>query len=183
MHLFFSALHAVRSEQQTCGLLGSHLTCNPKRTLCDRTYMSNLLDVPIASVTALTPERAVVVMRAILRSECSYAKQRPSVLTISSRLTTADGGIDAEVNVPSGSMIPTDCIFSAGLTGFQIKSGTSFKPWTPSSIRGELLNSRGELYSEVERLIRSGGRYTLLCTGHDLTQNSVTIRGSRLLLC
>ncbi|AJP48077.1 hypothetical protein PG1C_05585 [Rugosibacter aromaticivorans] len=131
--------------------------------------MNNLLDVPIAAVTALTPERAVVVMRAILRSECGYAKLRPTVLTISSRLTIADGGIDAEVNVPPGPTIPTDCIFQTGLTGFQIKSGTSFKPWTPSSIRGELLDSRGKLYSEVERLIRRGGRYTLLCTGHDMT--------------
>ena len=131
--------------------------------------MNNLLDIPIAAVTALTPERAVIVMRAILRSECGYAKLSPAVLTISSRLTIADGGIDAEVNVPTGLTIPTDCIFQTGLTGFQIKSGTSFKPWTPSSIRGELLDSRGKLYSEVERLIRRGGRYMLLCTGHDMT--------------
>lgn len=131
--------------------------------------MNNLLNVPIAAVTALTPERAVVMMRAILRSECGYAKLSPTVLTISSRLAIADGGIDAEVNVPPGPTIPTDCIFQTGLTGFQIKSGTSFKPWTPSSIRGELLDGRGKLYSEVERLILRGGRYTLLCTGHDMT--------------
>lgn len=111
----------------------------------------------------------MVVVRAILRSECGYAKLSPTVLTISSRLTIADGGIDAEVNAPPGPTIPTDCIFQTGLTGFQIKSGTSFKPWTPSSIRGELLDSRGSLYSEVERLLRRGGRYTLLCTGHDMT--------------
>jgi hypothetical protein len=131
--------------------------------------MNNLLDVPIAAVTALTPERSVVVLRAILRSECGYAKLSPTVLTISSRLTIADGGIDAEVNVRPGPTIPTDCIFKTGVTGFQIKSGTSFKPWTPSSVRGELLNSRGILHSEVERLVRRGGRYTLLCTGHDVT--------------
>lgn len=131
--------------------------------------MNNLLNIPIAAVTALTSERAIVVIRAIFRSECDYAKLSPTVLTISSRLTIADGGIDAEVNVPTGPTIPTDCIFQPGLTGFQIKSGTSFKPWTPSSIRGELIDSRGKLYSEVERLIRRGGRYTLLCTGHDMT--------------
>lgn len=93
----------------------------------------------------------------------------PAVLTISCRLTTADGGIDAEVNVPPGSTVPTDCIFQAGLTGFQIKSGTAFKPWTPSAIRGELLDKKGELYSEVERLAQRRGRYVLICTGHDLT--------------
>ncbi len=131
--------------------------------------MNNLLDVPLAAVTALTPERAVDVMRAILRSECGYAKLSPTVLTISSRLTIADGGIDAEVNAPPALTIPSDSIFQTGLTGFQIKSGTSFKPWTPSSIRGELLDSKGKLYSEVERLIRRGGRYALLCTGQDMT--------------
>lgn len=151
------ATQTISNLQQSSGLL------------FDRIYMNNLLDVPIAAVTALTPERAVVVMRAILRSECGYVKLSPTVLTISSRLTVADGGIDAEVNVPPGPTIPTDCIFETGLTGFQIKSGTSFKPWTPSSIRGELLDRSGKLYSEVERLIRRGGCYTLLCTGHDMT--------------
>lgn len=131
--------------------------------------MNNILDVPITAVTELTPERAVSVIRVILRSECGYSKLSPAVLTISSRLTTADGGIDAEINVPSGAIIPTDCIFQSGLNGFQIKAGTAFKPWTPSAIRSELLDSKGELCSEVERLVRRRGRYILLCTGHDLT--------------
>jgi len=131
--------------------------------------MNSLLDVPIASVCALSSARAVFVMRAILRSECGYAKVSPVVLTISGRLTIADGGIDAEVNVPPELALPTDCIFQRGLTGFQIKSGTAFKPWTPSGIRGELLDSEGNLYSEVERLVSRRGRYMLLCTGHDLT--------------
>jgi len=131
--------------------------------------MSNLLEVPILSVTALTPERAVDVIRTILRSECAYAKLNPVVLTISSRLTIADGGIDADINVSAGATIPTDCIFKLGLTGFQIKSGTTFKPWTLSAIRSELLDSKGRLYSEVERLVQRGGRYTVICTGHDLT--------------
>lgn len=131
--------------------------------------MNNLLDVSIASVTSLTAENAVVVMRSILRSECGYGQVSPVALTISSRLTTADGGIDAEVNVPIEATVPSDCIFQPGLTGFQIKSGTTFKPWTPSAIRDELLDSKGNLYCEVERLVLRHGRYTLLCTGHDLT--------------
>lgn len=131
--------------------------------------MNTILDVPITSVTSLTAERAVVVIRSILRSECAYARISPSALTISSRLTTADGGIDAEINASPNSTVPSDCIFQAGLTGFQIKSGTSFKPWTKSSIKGELLDSKGQLYTEVERLVRRRGFYTIICTGHDLT--------------
>lgn len=131
--------------------------------------MNKLLAVPIISVTVLTPERAVVVVRSILRAECRYAKLSPNVLTISSRLTIADGGIDAEVNVPRGHTVPKDCFFQPGLTGFQIKSGTTFKPWTLSSIRSELLDSKGELSHEVKRLVQRIGRYTVICTGHDLT--------------
>lgn len=131
--------------------------------------MNKLWEIPVSSVTALTAERSVVVTRAILRAECGYAKQSPAALTISSRLTTADGGIDAEVNVPPELAVPADCIFRPGLTGYQIKSGMTFRPWTASAIRGELLDSKGRLHSEVERLVRRHGCYSLLCTGHDLT--------------
>ena len=131
--------------------------------------MNGLLDVPVSAITSLSAERAVVVVRAVLRSECGYARLSPAALTISSRLTVADGGIDAEVNVPEGTVVPADCIFRPGLTGFQIKSGMTFKPWTPSAIRGELLDGNGKLYTEVARLVARRGRYLLLCTGHDLT--------------
>lgn len=131
--------------------------------------MKTFFDIPIESVNALTAEPAVKIMRAILRAECGYAKLSPSVLTISSRLTTPDGGIDAEINIPNDFTIPTDCFFQHGLTGFQIKSGTSFKPWTKSAIRSELLDSKGQLYPEVDRLLSRRGRYVLLCTGYDLT--------------
>ena len=131
--------------------------------------MNSLFTVPIISVTNLSSERAVDVIRSILRAECNYAKLSPTGLTISGRLTIADGGIDAEVNVPAGFTVPTDCIFQTGLTGFQIKSGTTFKPWTLSAIQSELLDSKGELSSEVKRLLQRNGRYAIVCTGHDLT--------------
>ena len=67
--------------------------------------MKNLLEIPIQSVITLTPEFAVIVVRSILRAECSYANLSPTVLTISSKLTTADGGIDAEVNI-----LPETCL-------------------------------------------------------------------------
>ena len=84
--------------------------------------MNKFLDVPVTSVIALTSERLVEITRAILRSECHYAKLNSSALTISGQLTTPDGGVDAEVNVPIGINVPTGCIFTIGLTGFQIKA-------------------------------------------------------------
>lgn len=131
--------------------------------------MINFLETPISSITELTSESAVAVIRAILRCECRYAKQNPIALTISSRITVADGGIDAEINIPVDATVPVDCIFKTGVTGIQIKSGNAFKPWTISGIRRELLDSQGRLHREVERLLQRQGRYTLICTGHDLT--------------
>ena len=131
--------------------------------------MNKILDVPITSVIALTAERLVEISRAILRSECCYANINPTALTISSGLTIPDGGVDAEVNVPTGTVLPEDCIFPTGLTGFQIKAGVTFKPWQKSAIQGELTSSKGSLSAEVERLINLGGNYILICSGHDLT--------------
>jgi hypothetical protein len=131
--------------------------------------MSQLISVPVSTIVALTPERAVEMMTKILNAESAYAKLNPAVVTISSRLTVPDGGIDAEVDVPADAQIPSDCFFPAGLTGIQLKSGNSFKPWNESSIRGELLNSKGNLFPEVARLIERRGRYVVVCTGHDLT--------------
>lgn len=131
--------------------------------------MSSLISVPISTVVALTAERAVAVLTGLLKAETAYAKLNPTVVTISSRLTVADGGIDAEVDVPADAHVPADCFFSAGLTGIQLKSGSSFKPWTESSIRSELINSAGSLFPEVARLTEKRGRYVIVCTGHDLT--------------
>lgn len=131
--------------------------------------MNNLLHVPITAINALTPEQAVSVIQLLLRAECEYAKAGPESLTISKRLTIADGGIDAEISLASSLTPPSDCIFKSGITGFQIKSGTSFKPWTRSAIRSELIDKSGNIFPEVNRLIQRKGRYTLLATGHDFT--------------
>lgn len=131
--------------------------------------MNGLWAIPVSSIVSLRPEKAIDVIRTVFRAEIGYAKLDPSVLTISDRLMTPDGGIDAEIDASQGHAIPVDCIFRAGITGFQIKSGTAFKPWTEHSIRKELLNREGDFVSEVKRIIHRNGHYKILCTGHDLT--------------
>ena len=129
--------------------------------------MHSLLSIPIAAITSLTAEGVVTLLRGILRAECQYGKLGPSALTITEKLTVADGGIDAEV--VAGHDTPIDCLFQKGVNGFQLKSGGSFKPWTASAIKGELLNSHGKLFDEVDHLVRRKGKYILISTGHDLT--------------
>ena len=129
--------------------------------------MGNLVHVPINLITPLSAESALNLIRSLFRAECRYSKLSPSVLTLSERLTVADGGIDAQLDI--NQEVPMDSLFQKGLTGFQFKSGISFEPWTPSSIRGELINCKGQLFSEVERLLKLNGRYVVITTGHDLT--------------
>ncbi|MBR7800879.1 hypothetical protein [Undibacterium fentianense] len=131
--------------------------------------MTFLQKIPLQAVISLSAEMAVDVLRQVFRAECAYAKLSPSVLTISSRLNTPDGGIDAEICTPDDFDTPNDCLFCSGITGFQIKSGSSFKPWTKSSMRGELFSTSGELFSEIQRLLERNGRYVVISTGIDFT--------------
>lgn len=53
--------------------------------------MNGLISVPIAAISSLTAEAAVTVIRGTLRAECRYSGLSPTALTVSSRLTIADG--------------------------------------------------------------------------------------------
>lgn len=56
-----------------------------------------------------------------------------------------------------------------GRNGFQLKTGTTFKPWQPSSLKKELFSKSGDLVSEVRRTLELDGHYLLVCFGLDLT--------------
>lgn len=129
--------------------------------------MNHLVNVPISAIAALSPENAANLLHCLLRAECRFSGASPAALTISQNIYTPDGGIDAEINIDHAP--PSECMVKAGLTGFQLKAGLSFKPWTKSAIKGELIDSKGGLNSEVLRLVQRGGRYALVCTGTDLT--------------
>lgn len=131
--------------------------------------MNHFLKVPLTSIISLSAEMAITLLRQVFRSECAYAKICPSALSISSRLNTADGGIDAEIHTADHAEIPSDCLFRSGLTGFQIKTGSAFKPWTASAMQAELFNQSGKMVSEVQYLLERNGRYVVICTGLDLT--------------
>lgn len=110
---------------------------------------------------------AVETFRELLYCEARYARIRTDAITISTKINDPDGGIDAQFNC-SGDF-PTDTFIRSGRIGFQIKTGTSFKPWQQQAMRNELLTSTGELESEVRRTLQEGGTYSLLCFGHDFS--------------
>jgi len=115
----------------------------------------------------LSAEAAITRFRELLQCEAKYAGLRPDAITISANLNVSDGGIDAQVE--STHSLPQDTFLKVGRNGFQLKTGTSFKPWQQSSLRKELLSKSGELVSEVRRTLELNGHYLLVCFGLDLT--------------
>ncbi len=116
---------------------------------------------------SLTAIEAVETFRELLYCEARHARIRADAITISTKINDPDGGIDAQFNW-SGDL-PPDTFLRSGRIGFQIKTGTSFKPWQRQAMRNELLTSTGELESEVRRTLQEGGTYSLLCFGHDFS--------------
>ena len=115
----------------------------------------------------LSAEAAVARFRELLQCEARYAGLRPDDITISANLNVSDGGIDAQVD--STHSLPQDTFLKVGRNGFQLKTGTTFKPWQPSSLKNELFSKSGDLVSEVRRTLELDGHYLLVCFGLDLT--------------
>jgi len=115
----------------------------------------------------LTAIEAVETFRGLLYCEARHARIRTDAITISTKINDPAGGIDAQFNWPGD--LPTDTFLRSGRIGFQIKTGTSFKPWQQQAMRNELLTSTGELESEVRRTLQEGGTYSLLSFGHDFS--------------
>ncbi|MBI5484919.1 MAG: hypothetical protein HY888_10720, partial [Deltaproteobacteria bacterium] len=83
----------------------------------------------------------------------------------------ADGGIDARVDgAPSA-----NSILVGGQTFFQLKAGSSFKPWQNSQLKKELFGSSSAtpssaaLGAATRECLDNEGRYVLVVFGHDLT--------------
>lgn len=115
----------------------------------------------------LGAEVVVTRFRELLHCEARYAGLKPDAVTISANLYVADGGIDAQVE--SDHDLPEDTFLKFGRIGFQLKTGTTFRPWQQSSLKSELLSQSGKLASEVRRTLEVGGHYFLVCFGLDLT--------------
>jgi len=129
--------------------------------------MSHIVPIRPSLLNNLGAEAAVARFRELLFCEARYIGLRPDAITISANLYVSDGGIDAQVEPTT--FLPADTFIKPGRNGFQLKTGTSFKPWQPSALRDELLTTNGDLAPEVKRTLEAGGHYVLVCFDHDLT--------------
>ena len=106
----------------------------------------------------------------LLRCEATRLSLPLEHVVISSRTSAKDGGIDAKVEA-----VPADAaLLKRGSTYFQIKTGSSFKPWLKAHLIKELFGapkakpSKARLGKEVKRCLDGKGHYTLVTLGHDL---------------
>ncbi|MGJ7504103.1 hypothetical protein ACSFBF_27360 [Variovorax sp. ZT5P49] len=97
---------------------------------------------------------------------CEAARLGLVNIVVSGDVNSADGGIDAKAELVGGK--------GGHSFHYQIKTGTSFKPWQPAAITKELFGdararpSRSGLGPAVRRCMNNGGTYVMLALGHDL---------------
>lgn len=116
----------------------------------------------------------------LLRCEAIANGLNPKDVVLSLNINVKDGGIDAKVdNSPASSSL-----LSKGSTHFQIKTGSSFRPWQPSALKKELFGrssttpSKKHLGDEIKNCLDQNGTYALVTFGHDLlpNQHSQTVK-------
>jgi len=124
------------------------------------------------NLSDLSPAKAIKLFRNLLWCEARRIGLSPHNVLISLNETVADGGIDAKVDgSPSA-----DSILVNGQIFFQLKAGTSFKPWQPSQLKKELFGksttvpTRDTLGESIRECLDNNGRYVLVVFGHDLTE-------------
>ena len=132
--------------------------------------MRSLLDVSDDQIARMSPEEAVALFQQLLWGDASRMGIGVNSVNISRWIDVPDGGIDASVKaVPEG---VSSGLLRLGVTGYQIKAGTSFKPWQDSQIQKELFGTkqpaRENLGPSVRNCLEKGGTYVLVCFGHDL---------------
>jgi hypothetical protein len=122
-------------------------------------------------------------LRHLLWCEALRGGLSPHKVVISLRTNVSDGGIDALVD---GS--PTiDSVLVRGLTYFQVKAGSAFKPWQRRLLTQELFGnprakpSREALAPGIRACLHSRGRYVLVTFGHDLIPAQQTAAKDTLL--
>lgn len=129
-----------------------------------------------SQLSSLDSTSATRVFRSLIICEALSIGLNPKDVIVSSNITVKDGGIDAKVdNSPKAGSFLT-----IGSNHFQIKSGPSFKPWQPSSLKKELFGKSTakptikSLGSEVRNCLDQNGTYSIVTFGHDLLPNQHT---------
>ena len=120
-------------------------------------------------LTRLNQDTAIEFFQKLLWAEARRLGIEISKINVSSQVNVPDGGVDAtvdDVQIEEG-----QGIIKQGKTSYQIKAGTSFKPWQKSTIERELFDRKGKLGESILDCLDTDGTYVLVCTGIDLVDS------------
>ena len=120
-------------------------------------------------LTWLNQNTAVEFFQKLLWAEARRLGIEISKINVSSQVNVPDGGVDAtvdDVQIEEG-----QGIIKRGKTSYQIKAGTSFKPWQKSTIERELFDRKGNLGESIRACLDDNGTYILVCPGRDLSDS------------
>lgn len=123
----------------------------------------------------LSADEAVLFFADLLRAEARRLGLPVTSVNISSRTNVPDGGVDAAIDSP----VPAESGLAAtGRSVFQLKAG-DFKPWQAAVIHDELFGhgapaTKDSLGAPVRACMDAVGKYVLVCTGADLTEQQRT---------
>lgn len=141
--------------------------------------METIFTVRNDDLGRLGPQEAVDFFRELLWAEARRIGIAINKIHVSSWINVPDGGIDASVNE---NIAPAQSdIIKPGHTGYQIKTGETFKPWEDAQIKKELFGNKDShkenLGSSVRDCLDNDGTYVLVCFKQDPTkeQRSKTI--------
>ena len=116
----------------------------------------------------LDQSTAVDFFRRLLWAEARSIGVEISKIHVSSWGNVADGGVDATVE--DTQIADGYGIIEQGKTCYQVKSGSTFKPWEPAQIKNELFKGapdRRNLGESIRACLDADGTYILVCTGID----------------
>ncbi|RKU23269.1 hypothetical protein C6500_02050 [Candidatus Poribacteria bacterium] len=135
----------------------------------------------------LSPAESTLFVRDLLWAEARRLGPGTCRIDVPSEINATDGGIDAIVDA-NLSVLQND-IIEPGKNGYQIKSGSEFKPWQKSQIRKELFGAprtpmtKENLGPSIRACLEGGGIYVLVCTGINLSKSQLRKAHSHIKEC
>jgi hypothetical protein len=139
--------------------------------------MSSLFSLKPTDLGRIDVTGSVEIFRDLLWCHARKHSVPITKIHITSRVTNSDGGVDAKID-DGISNLSSELLVSSG-TGYQLKTGTSFKPWQSNKLSKELFGKTNvdinidNLGSEIKRTLESGSKYVVVCFGLDPTSEQI----------
>ena len=136
-------------------------------------HLDSIFTVKNDRLNLLNEHTAVEFFKKLLWAEARRVGIDISNIHVSSAIHVSDGGVDAAVD--DAQIATASGIIKPGKTGYQIKSGASFKPWQKSEIKRALFGKKDpdkqNLGESIRACFDNSGTYILVCTGIDLVDS------------